>query len=183
MRRIEEYVPVSWNGRHFRTRGYGSSDEPKILDHFFFWKMTAVMAGFTDDKKPQMPETFSERYCCLVCGLLHNLERTGPDAFVVDTDGRVESAVEIKATITKGGFTSVGRSLNFDELYWLSFAGYNSLNYEIFRIHKSKIELLVRRSRRWSDRVTVNLQRLVDRYGLKPFQVGRIGTVYENLFH
>ncbi|SRR5712692_3901865 len=180
MRRIEEYVPVSWNGRHFRTRGYGSSDEPKILDHFFFWKMTAVMAGFTDDKKPQMPETFSERYCCLVCGLLHNLERTGPDAFVVDTDGRVESAVEIKGTITKGGFTSVGRSLNFDDLYWLSFASYDSLRYKICRIKKPMIQQIIRRSRFGLDRGTVNLKRIVDRFELRPTHVGYIGTVPED---
>jgi hypothetical protein len=172
-------IDVSWGGRNYRATKYEGSDEPRILDRFFFWKMTASMAGFTGDKRPQLPETFSEPFCCLSCDLLHNLDRSGPDAFRLDRYGNVESAIEIKATITKGGFTDVNRSLSFDELYWLSLASYDSLRYEIFKIHKSKIEPLVRASATARDRGTVNLQRVVDGHKLLPTFRGHIGIVSE----
>jgi len=76
---------------------YSLDDEPSILDIFFFWKTSVLLAEQSKSKKPQLPETFSEPFCCLGCDLVHK-RGAGVDAFRVDSAGHVTEAIEIKAT-------------------------------------------------------------------------------------
>ncbi len=170
---------VRYGAHNYRVRKYGRGDEHEILDQLFSWKVTALIHKFTGIKKPQMPGTFSERFVCYVCGLAHNTEGSGPDAFLLNLQGNVESAIEIKATTTEGGFNDVKRALQFDELYWLSFVDFDSLKYEIYHISKHRIESFVEASGTKHDRATVNLKRITKENRLGPAHKGRIGIVRE----
>jgi len=173
---------VTWKKCPYRVRQYQQVDEHEIVDNFFFWKITALMAKTRGHKTPQLPQTFSEPFCCYTCNLAHNLGGSGPDAFLVrkEATNKVQSAIEIKATITPQGFTDVKRDLDFDELYWLSMAGYENLTYEIYSMPRSMIEGYVKRSKTVRDRGTVNLTEIVHEGNLKPFRQGYIGIVTGN---
>jgi hypothetical protein len=175
-----EELMVSYIGNNYTCIRYNHSDEPRILDVFFFWKTAVLLAEQTESKKPQLPETFSEPFCSLVCSLVHKLG-AGIDAFRLNQLGQVEAAIEIKATITASGFTDVKRDLGFDELYWLSLASYNSLSYEIHRITRDQISRFAAASNTQRDRATVNLAKIVERLSLKPIFRGHIGIVREDL--
>jgi hypothetical protein len=169
-------ISISWDGKIYECEQFSKSDLPSILEVFFFWKTATLLASTTGSKDPPLPEKFSERFCCLVCGLVHK-SGSEPDAFRLDKTGSVVSVVEIKATITPTGFTDVKRDLNFDELYWISFADYKSLNYEIYRFSKTEIKLFVDKSKTSRDRGTVGLKAVADYHNLKPIQKGYIGVV------
>lgn len=185
---------VTYGNQQFPCRKYDIEDEPQILDTFFFWKTTVLLAEQTKSRRPQLPETFSEPFCCLVCGLLHK-PGSGLDAFRYDEEGQVR-AVEIKATITPTGFTDVKLTeagfteieitesgvnevpINgFDELYWLSFADYNAYRYEVYRLEYAQITELADKSKTLRDRKTINLKSVVDQFDLPPVARGRIGVL------
>jgi hypothetical protein len=175
-----EELMIPHNGSTYRCIRYDHSDEPRILNVFFFWKAAVLLAEQTQSKKPQLPETFSEPFCSLVCNLVHKVG-AGIDAFRLDETGQVVAVIEIKATITTSGFTDVKRDLGFDELYWLSLASYNSLSYEIHRITREQILRFVEASNTQRDRATVNLAKIVESLSLPPIFKGRIGIIAENL--
>lgn len=167
---------VQHQGRSFQCVHYSVDDEPSILNIFFFWKTTVLLAEQSNTRKPQLPETFSEPFCCLNCDLLHK-KGAGPDAFRVDAAGTVTEAIEIKATVTEAGFTDVKRTMDFDELIWLSFSGYASLGYSIYRITKSDISSYVQKSKTDRDRGTINLRKIVNDLHITPLITGRIGII------
>ena len=169
---------VQWKNKHYECAEYDQNDELKILDKLFLWKTTVLLAKQTDSKNAQLPETFSEPFCCLVCGLVHKLG-SGPDAFRLDSRGEVEAVIEIKATTTKQGFTDIKRTMDFDELYWLSFADFDTLHYKVYRLTKPHLENFVEASKTARDRATINLQAVVNKYGLQPIHQGYIGIVEE----
>jgi hypothetical protein len=172
---VKELVVVKDRKKH-KCEEYEPADEPEILDVFFFWKTAVLLAEKTSSKKPQLPETFSEPFCCLICGLVRK-RGAGVDAFRLNGADEVQATIEIKATITRSGFTDVKRDLEFDELYWLSLADYNSLKYEVYRFSRAEIRKCVAASRTERDRGTVNLKQITDRLQLKPIHRGRIGIV------
>ena len=86
-------------------------------------------------------------------------------------------SIEIKATITASGFTYVKRNLDFDELYWLSLADYNSLSYKTHRITKQNITPFTTKSAMKRDRATVNFTSIVAQLRLQPLVEGRIGII------
>lgn len=155
---------------------YDLNDEPAILDIFFFWKTSVLLAERSETKKPQLPETFSEPFCCLVCDLVHKKGR-GLDAYKIDNNNQATTRIEIKATITKVGFTDVKRTLPFDELFWFSFSGYASLSYVIYRISAADLQSYVNSSKTEGDRATVSLEKIVSAKNIQPFMSGRIGIV------
>lgn len=155
---------------------YSLKNEPAILDIFFFWKTSVLLAEQTRTKKPQLPETFSEPFCCLVCDLVHK-KGAGLDAYRLDENNQVTAAIEIKATVTKSGFTDVKRVSDLTELVWLSFSGYASLEYEIYRITKADLQPYLSNSNTLRDRATVNLKGIVTAKNIPPFKSGRIGIV------
>jgi len=170
-------VSVVWHGKALPgCRRYEVSDEPGILDVFFFWKTTVLLAEHTHARKPQLPGGFSEAFTCFVCGLVHK-EGTGPDAFRVNDAGDVEAAIEIKGTITEAGFTDVKRDLAFDELYWLSMSSYNDLRFSIYRFTRSEVKTVVDKSKTRRDRGTVGLRGLATELDRKPEVTGRIGFI------
>jgi hypothetical protein len=173
-----EKLSVQWNGKKYDCEKYDKSDLPKILEVFFFWKTATLLAKTTESKNPPLPEKFSERFCCLVCGLVHK-SGSGPDAFRLDNSSKILSVAEIKATITPTGFTDVKRDLNFDELYWLSFADYAALNFEIYKFTKEQIKRVVDASGTERDRGTVNLKKVASFHKLQPIQKGCIGIQLE----
>jgi hypothetical protein len=122
---------------------------------------------------PQLPQTFSEPFCCHICRLLHNKEGKGPDAFDV-TDGIVR-AIEIKATITNNGFTDIKRDMNFNELYWVSMKSPEYFSFEIYRIERSRLEHYVESSKTERDRGTISLDKITKQEGIRPAFKGRIG--------
>ena len=169
-------LSVKHQGKSVQCVHYDVDDEPSILNIFFFWKTTVLLAEQSNTRKPQLPETFSEPFCCLNCDLLHK-KGAGLDAFRVDAAGTVTEAIEIKATVTEAGFTDVKRTMDFDELIWLSFSGYASLGYSIYRITKSDISPYVQKSKTDRDRGTINLRRIVSDLDITPFVTGRIGVI------
>lgn len=169
-------LTVVYKNEEYPCIRYSWADEPKILDIFFFWKTAVLLAEQTQSKKPQFPEAFSERLCCLVCNLACK-PGAGYNAFRLSKTGKALAAVEIKATITEQGFTDVKRDLEFDELYWLSFTDYNLLKYEIYKLTKQQLKEYVKQSKTERDRATVHLKRIADTYKLKPVRRGRIGII------
>lgn len=169
-------ISVIYRNKSHICKKYGRDDEPHILDGFFFWKTAVLLAEQTRSKKPQLPETFSERFCCLVCNLVHK-PGAGYDAFRLDDKGQVVATVKIKATITGSGFTDVKRSMDFDELYWLSFTHFSSLRYEICRLKKDHVHDFVVNSRTARDRGTVSIEKIAKAARIHPIQAGRIGVI------
>ena len=159
----------------YECRSYDYSDLPQILDIFFFWKVSALLADTTGDKKPQFPESFSEKFCCFVCGLAHK-PGDGPDAFKVGSNKKVRK-IEIKATTTATGLTSIKRDCNFDDLYWVSFVDYNSLKYVIYKFTRTQIMKLVDVPKVKNNIATVNLMKYAQDLKLEPAHKGRIGIV------
>jgi hypothetical protein len=169
-----------WKGRTLNCAYYDESHLPAILNRLFFWKTSVLLAEQTNTKKPQLPGTFSEPFCCLVCGLAHNKLGTGPDAFRLTTTGNIEAAVEIKAMITSHGFTDIKRDLNFDELYWLSLEKHHHLRYKIYRFHNEQIGSFVARSNTKRDRGTGSLQNIAEALQLSPLYSGHIGIIRDD---
>ena len=155
---------------------YDLDDEPAILDIFFFWKTSVLLAEQSKTKKPQLPETFSEPSCCLVCDLVHKKGRE-LDAYKIDKNNQATTRIEIKATITEIGFTDVKKKSDFEELFWLSFSGYTSLSYAIYRISKADMDPYLDNSKTERDRATVSLNKIVSARNIQPFKSGRIGIV------
>ena len=174
--RIGNEVLVNWKGSKIKALRYSEKDLPRILDIFFFWKTAVLLATNTESKKPQLPETFSEPFTCLISDLVHKRGK-GPDAFRLDKRGETISAIEIKASITKTGFTDIKRDLDFDELLWLSFASYENLKYKIFRFARSELESAVANSNTRRDRGTINLMKVAKSLNKDPDFIGRIGVV------
>lgn len=168
---------VKWKGALYECESYDATYLPSILEVFFFWKTAALLAKTTETKNPPLPEKFSARLCCFVCGLAYKKPGPGPDAFRLDKTGLVEAAVELKATITPSGFTDVKRDLNFDELYWVSFAGYKDLRFEIYRFDKEQIRRFVDKSKTNRDRATMTLAKVAEHFDLRPIRRARIGIV------
>ncbi|MBN1460748.1 MAG: Bsp6I family type II restriction endonuclease [Armatimonadetes bacterium] len=168
---------VVWKGQRWgNCVEYEAADEPGTLDVLFFWKTAVLLAEQTGSKKPQLPETFSEPFVCLICGLVRKPGK-GPDAFSVASRGTARAAVEIKATITATGFTDAKRDLQFDELYWLSMPDYRNLRFSIYRFTRADLEQVVRQSRTRRERGTVGLAKVAAELGKKPFKEGRIGCL------
>ena len=167
-------IPI--NGKKYDCETYEESDLPEILEVFFFWKTAALLAEKTGTKHSPLPEKFSARFCCFACGLAYKKPGPGPDAFRLNKRNKA-IRVELKATITPSGFTDVKRDQDFDELYWLSFAGYNALKYEIYKFKRSQIDFFVKKSNTNRDRATMNLKNVAVHYKLRPIQTGRIGVI------
>ena len=113
------------------------------------------------------------------CGLLENRSGKGCDAFRQNLDGSI-SAVEIKATISPGGFNDIKRDLRFDELYWLDFSSYDTLKYRIYRFTQSDVRLATETSRTARERATLNFRRFILDLNMTPLHAGRIGVINES---
>lgn len=171
-------VSIPWKDKSYECETYEAEDLPKILEVFFFWKTTALLAEKTETKNSPLPEKFSARFCCFTCGLAYKKPGSGPDAFRFDNENKAR-AVELKATITTTGFTDIKRDQNFDELYWLSFADHNALRYEVYKFQKREIDFFVQRSKTNRDRATMNLKNVADHFKVKPVQTGCIGVIID----
>jgi len=159
-------------------RKYDKDDVPVMLDRFFFWKVSALLAETTATKRPQLPESFSEPFVSYLFSLAHN-PGTGPDAFELTPEGEVASVVEIKATITDAGFTDIRRDLEFDVLYWLSLGDYSKLRYRIHRLERASLRMVSEQSRTPRERATVGLDKVIRQIGTQPAKKGHIGIVEE----
>jgi hypothetical protein len=167
-------ITVDWHGRSYaKCRLYEPSDEPRILEVFSLWKVAVILSERTATKNPQLPQTFSEPFVSLLCGLAHN-SGTGPDAFRLDPQLRA-TAVEIKATITPVGFTDIKRDLEFDELIWLDMHQYEVLSFDLYSLGRHEFEAAVAASRTARDRGTIGMRRIAVGLGRGPFLRGRVG--------
>src|SRR6266478_3415596 len=130
-------ISLKWHGKTYDCARYDRSDTPQVLDVFFFWKTAVLLAEHTKTRNPPLPEKFSAPLCCFLCGLVHK-KGAGADAFRVGASDKIQASCEIKGTVTESGFTDVKRSLDFDELYWLSFSDHHTLQFEIYRFTKTQ---------------------------------------------
>lgn len=167
-------LTVAYKDKEYRCVEYGDSAESKIVDIFFSWKMLAISMDRFKGKKPQMIQDFSESLCCYVCNLKRNLSRVGPDAFR-RTDKGNWLAVEIKATTSSRGRDDVKLPPEFDELYWLDLAEYESLEFRIYRMTTTDFRDVTGRER--GRRVNVQLRNIVESRHVRALRNGRIGIV------
>jgi hypothetical protein len=166
-------IVVHYKGRDYECERYSEEDVPQLLDIFYFWKTSALLADKLSLQNPQMPSTFSERFCCLVSGTVYKPGR-GIDAFRLNASNRVVSTIEIKATTTPGGFTDIKRTPLPDEVMWLSLADYDRLAFEIFTIPRSLLKPYIRKSKTKRERVTLSLTDIVTAHKLTPTWWGHV---------
>lgn len=83
-------------------------------------------------KNPPIPEVFSEKLCRHLCNLIPSNTRDF-DANTVDNN-----KIEIKATGTETGTTTINLNVEIDDLYWLVF-DFDSDELKITKIPKATL--------------------------------------------
>jgi hypothetical protein len=107
-----------------------------------------------------LPQIFTESLCRYLFGLSHY--QKGDKKF--DAIERKGETVEIKATLTNTGFTTINPTSKFTYMYWMHF-NFNKNKLYVYKIkgeyfYTSKYILDIIKSNESSKRVTVNLNKV-----------------------
>ena len=175
---MKEVYP-HWENQSIKCIKYDPKDLDQILREFFAWKKLALIVEESNDKKPPLPSTFSEKFICCLFGFVRSTKTTGPDAFQLNKNNQVVSIIEIKATSTSNGRNDIKRDLKFDELYWLNLEKYRESKYEIFKITSQQFKqfvLNINESEAKRERSNIGLNKMIKAEKINPIKCGRIDT-------
>jgi hypothetical protein len=173
-----EKEKIKYNGREYECIKYDKNDFMAILEPFFSWKLSSLVAEHWGkeeggrNKRPPLPESFSEKLCCYMCNLYRN-QGNKPDAFLIKHKKEI-IPVEIKATVTEKGFQQVNNR-GYKELYWVSFPNVEQLKFKIYKFTKQEIGVFTRAKKIRDNKF--NFEDLARYLKRKEMVAGRIGII------